>query len=41
MPVINPLHIVAGSISAGTSEATLGRVIFSNSELVEVKHLQM
>lgn len=31
MPVINPLHIVAGSISAGTSEATLGRVIFSNS----------
>jgi len=31
MPVINPLFIVAGSLSAGTTKATLGEVVFSNS----------
>lgn len=34
MPIINPLGVVAGTISAGTSTATLGEVVFSNSNNV-------
>lgn len=31
MPVINPFGVVAGTLSAGTTKATLGEVVFSNS----------
>jgi hypothetical protein len=31
MPVMNPFGVVAGTLSAGTTRATLGEVVFSNS----------
>jgi hypothetical protein len=31
MPVINPFGVIAGTLSAGTTRATLGEVVFSNS----------
>jgi hypothetical protein len=31
MPVINPFGVVAGTLSAGTTKATLGEAVFSNS----------
>jgi hypothetical protein len=34
MPVINPFGVVAGTLSAGTTKATLGEVVFSNSNNV-------
>lgn len=34
MPVINPFGVIAGVISAGTTKATLGEVVFSNSNNV-------
>jgi hypothetical protein len=34
MPVINPFGVIAGFISAGTTNASLGEVVFSNSNNV-------
>lgn len=34
MPIINPFGVVAGTLSAGTTKATLGEVVFSNSNNV-------
>ena len=31
MPVVNPFAVIAGTLSAGTTKATLGEVVFSNS----------
>ena len=31
MPVINPFGVIAGTVSGGTTKATLGELVFSNS----------
>ena len=31
MPVINPFGVIAGVVSAGTTKATLGEIVLSNS----------